>query len=129
MYGMRGGGSGQGPDVAGTERGFEAGSRFEPGCGGLQPAVDNAGAAQDCERMLAALDALHSADVAQLRLLYDARIAGMILTHQYDLRTTIAVLVRERDAALARLRADAQDAQRRVVPIEIPKDSFGYKLD
>lgn len=87
--------------VAGTERGFEAGSRFEPGCGVLQPSADEAGAVLDYDCKLAAVEAMLRADVAYLRLLFAARIAGLLLTKS---GVALAVLIRERDAMLARLK-------------------------
>lgn len=78
--------------MAGTERGFEAGSRLEPGCEELH---------SDLRGMAAGDDYL--ADVTQLKLLYGARIAGLWLTRRGDARAAIAALFSERDAALASL--------------------------
>jgi hypothetical protein len=86
--------------VAGTEHGFEAGSRLEPGCEGLHSDL----------RGMAADDG-YLADVSQLKLLYGARIAGLWLTRRGDVRAAMAALFSERDAALASLASRHKDGE------------------
>lgn len=86
--------------MAGTERGFEAWSRLGPEREGLQP---NRGY----------YDCIYSAELSHILQLYAVRIAGWRLAgRQQEAPAAIEALLRERDAAIARL-AERLKASRR----------------